>query len=130
MRINNKFNTSCPVTPDPGFITMVVDHINGRSELCTTTLNCYPYGTKKHIIQNTLKYSVILLLASERPLLLRIPSKRNDTPHFKLSTAWPFQWKVLVACNYIFFFSVVSTCNYHFIQFQKFCYHFFVVKAC
>lgn len=30
------------------------------------------------MIQNTLKYSVILLLASERPLLLRIPSNKGQ----------------------------------------------------
>lgn len=57
---------------------MVVGNISARSALYTTILatkeTCHILMEQKH----TLKYSVILLLASERPLLLRIPSKEKQ----------------------------------------------------
>lgn len=57
---------------------MVVGNISARSALYTTIPatkeTCHILMEQKH----TLKYSVILLLASERPLLLRIPSKEKQ----------------------------------------------------
>lgn len=57
---------------------MVVGHISAKSALYNTILatkeTCHILIEQKH----TLKYSVILLLASERPLLLRMPSKENQ----------------------------------------------------
>lgn len=63
---------------------MLVGYISGRSALyyhyviLATKETCHILIEQKHTIQNTLKYSVILLLASERPLLLRIPSKEKQ----------------------------------------------------
>ena len=80
MRTNHKFN---PLVSDPrSRMHMVVSHLSARSGLDTTILGtkktCHILTKQKHMVQNTLKYSVILLLASERPLLLSIPSKQNQ----------------------------------------------------